>query len=325
MSVPGGSKGGAKTRHQSGTKLGELVGPGKEFVLSEVPTLRAIIQKGILIKERLMIEEMTSKKNILVGELVKEVAPLVLAQWQKSNAKFVPPVTITEKSPRQKLDEVAQGKGKGGQKEEKEKVVDLLDKLLDVTTCPHTILLCNEEGSGSMDIKNCKVKAQNKCNCPLESKVPVLDLNWLAVKRAKRNEKSEMMMGGDDKKETEKQHKAAKRKAKDKEADLKRRKKSNEDEERLMKQDVDDELALEVEDEGEEKEQEFDPPSSVVKEQEQEVRRLVDTLLEGRLGDKAHLVVRYLGRPGPRRNTMPVLQTARASIRYFPSSLLNMI
>ena len=42
---------------------------------------------------------------------------------------------------------------------------------------------------------------------------------------------------------------------------------------------------------------------------------LVDTLLEGRLGDKAHLVVRYLGRPGPRRNTMPVLHTARASIR----------
>ena len=322
MSVPGGSKGGAKTRHQSGTKLGELVGPGKEFVLSEVPTLRAIIQKGILIKERLMIEEMTSKKNILVGELVKEVAPLVLAQWQKSNAKFVPPVTITEKSLRQKLEklwrrveEVAQGKGKGGRKEEKEKVVDLLDKLLDITTCPHTILLCNEEGSGCMDIKNCKVKAHNKCNCPLESKVPVLDLNWLAVQRAKRSEKSEMMMGGDDKKETEKQQKAAKRKAKDEEAELKRRKKSKEDEERLMKQDVDDEFALEVEEEGEEKEQEFIPPSSVVKEQEQEVRRLVDTLLEGRLGDKAHLVVRYLGRPGPRRNTMPVLHTARASIR----------
>ena len=36
MSVPGASKGGAKTRHQSGTKLGELVGPGKEFVLSGV-------------------------------------------------------------------------------------------------------------------------------------------------------------------------------------------------------------------------------------------------------------------------------------------------
>ena len=82
-----------------------------------------------------------------------------------------------------------------------------------------------------------------------------------------------------------------------------------------MKQDVDDEFALEVEEEGEEKEQEFIPPSSVVKEQEQEVRRLVDTLLEGRLGDKANLVVRYLGRPGPRRNTMPVLHTARASIR----------
>ena len=73
--------------------------------------------------------------------------------------------------------------------------MDLLDKLLDITTCPHTILLCNDEGSGCMDIKNCKVKAHNKCNCPLESKVPVLDLNWLAVQRAKRSEKSEMMMG----------------------------------------------------------------------------------------------------------------------------------
>ena len=48
---------------------------------------------------------------------------------------------------------MAQGKGKGGRKEENEKVVDLLDKLLDITTCPHTILLCNEEGSGCMDIK----------------------------------------------------------------------------------------------------------------------------------------------------------------------------
>ena len=39
------------TRLFSNTKLVELVGPGKEFLPSEVPTLRALIQKGILMQE----------------------------------------------------------------------------------------------------------------------------------------------------------------------------------------------------------------------------------------------------------------------------------
>ena len=42
---------------------------------------------------------------------------------------------------------------------------------------------------------------------------------------------------------------------------------------------------------------------------------LVDALLEEKLGDKSWLVVRYLDRPGPRRNTMPVMNTAMASLR----------
>ena len=55
MDTAGGSKSKAKTRHQSGTKLSEFVGRGKEFVECEVPTLRAVIRKGILIKEKMMI------------------------------------------------------------------------------------------------------------------------------------------------------------------------------------------------------------------------------------------------------------------------------
>ena len=43
---------GVKTRKQSYSKLSELVGPGKELLTSEVPTLFAVIQKGILIRER---------------------------------------------------------------------------------------------------------------------------------------------------------------------------------------------------------------------------------------------------------------------------------
>ena len=47
---------GVKTRKQSYSKLSELVGPGKELLTSEVPTLFAVIQKGILIRERVLLE-----------------------------------------------------------------------------------------------------------------------------------------------------------------------------------------------------------------------------------------------------------------------------
>ena len=39
----------ATTRSSLNTKLIDIVGPGKEFLPSEVPTLRSVIQKGILI------------------------------------------------------------------------------------------------------------------------------------------------------------------------------------------------------------------------------------------------------------------------------------
>ena len=39
------------TRNTVDCKLKAEVGPGKEFLASDVPTLRAIVQKGILIQE----------------------------------------------------------------------------------------------------------------------------------------------------------------------------------------------------------------------------------------------------------------------------------
>ena len=60
---------------------------------------------------------------------------------------------------------------------------------------------------------------------------------------------------------------------------------------------------------------EYVPPPSIVNEQEEERRAIVTSMLEERLGQHAWLVVRYLGWPGPKRNTMPVLNTAKASLR----------
>ena len=47
-----------------------------------------------------------------------------------------------------------------------------------------------------------------------------------------------------------------------------------------------------------------------------EGRQLVESLLANELGDKASLVSRYLDGPPAKRNTMPVFNTARATIRF---------
>jgi hypothetical protein len=316
-----GSSKGTRTRHQSGSRLAEYVGPGKELIPSEVPTLRAVICQGILIKEKLFLEQGTAKTDIHLKDIVAQLVPLIADQWRKSNAKFRPPVIIQERSIGAKVErlwgrveEVVRGRAK---KAEKEKVEQLLDRLLDITTCSHTILLCTEPGSECKEGKSCKTKAHIKCDCPRESKVPVIELQWLAAQRAKIGEKSSFIMTTNDKVETEKQKKAEKRKAEQYKAEEKRKKKV-EEEEQLVKETEKEffaELGCETEEVVELDEEVFSAPISLVKEQEEEVMRVVDDLLEERLGEVALAVVRYLGRPAPRRNTMRVANTASASLR----------
>ena len=56
-----------RTRHSSSCKLSDYIGGGKEFILSEVPTNRAMIQRGILLRE-----------NYSKDQIAKDLAPLVL-------------------------------------------------------------------------------------------------------------------------------------------------------------------------------------------------------------------------------------------------------
>merc|ERR1712129_410117 len=85
MSGPSSSKG-MRTRHQSGSKLTELMGPGKEFIQSEVPTLRAVIQQGILIKEELLVRQ--DKKDIHVSEVAVKVKCKVLSTCNNPRYKY---------------------------------------------------------------------------------------------------------------------------------------------------------------------------------------------------------------------------------------------
>ena len=55
----------AKTRLASSTKLANYLGAGKDFDPSEVPTLRDVLRKGILLQE-------TNKKNFPVNVMLKD-------------------------------------------------------------------------------------------------------------------------------------------------------------------------------------------------------------------------------------------------------------
>ena len=101
---------------------------------------------------------------------------MIVSQWLRANAKFVPPVTIEEKSLAnrvKKLFEVAKKVAWGhAKKSEKEKFQNKLDKLFDVTSCPHTIRLCSDEESGCQE-KQCGARVHIVCDCP---KVRLIDM-----------------------------------------------------------------------------------------------------------------------------------------------------
>ena len=251
-------------------------------------------------KQQIMIEENTAKYHIEKGDIAMALVPLVLAQWYKANAKFCPPVTVNEKSLAdrierlwERVDSVARGRAN---KKEKEEVEKLLDRLLDITICRHPIMLCQDPQSGCTDQEKCQIKAHIKCSCPLANKIPKIGLRWLYSQRQKRGEKSDMTMGGNDKEESRRQRTAAKRKANETEAEQKRRKKQQEEEDGLLELQEQSKLVEEREEESKGTDKEFSPPVQQRK-TDQEARRLVDRMLKDRLGDLAHLVVRYLDRP----------------------------
>ena len=307
-----------RTRISSGSKISDYVGVGQEFNKSEVPTNRAVLRMGLFLKERKLLEENISKQNYTSQELARDLAPLIIAQWTKSNAKFTPPVIITEKALYARIEKLwdrVSDVVRGRAKPKVKKQVELeLDKLMDLTTCPHRIFLCQEADSNCKNPTKCKVGAHIDCCCVLASKVPVLDLQWLRYQRSKVGEKSEMQMGLCDKKETKRQVKALKRKAADAEADQKKKTKQEAiDKELQERRDQE-----KVEDKGL---MVFENPDSMETYRAKKgcsKEELVVWLLRDRLGDLAPLVMGYLVKG--QRSYMPVNHTAAASLRYDVSS-----
>ena len=210
------------TRQSSCSAMTDFVGKGKEFMPSELPTHRAVIQRGILLKEQTMMY----RKHYTNRDIANDLSLLVLAQWSKANAKFVYPVIVDKaylpvKIRRlwEKVEDIAWKRAKGKQKEDLE---SYLDRLFDITRCRCSIVLCESTLSECPEPKGCKYQVHIKCVCPLDRKLPKLNLRWIYGQRQKCGEKSDMQINLNDFKETDKQIKAEKRKLREEESLAKR-------------------------------------------------------------------------------------------------------
>ena len=226
-----------KTRNASGSKLSDYLGTGKEFMLTEVPTLRGALRKALLIQETLILGD---RRNLPVNDLMTEVATSVIKQWQISNNKLKPPVIVTNRALRLRLKTAWENVGRiaRGKAEDSVKVKwdAKLDKLLDLTVCQCEIVLCTSSNSPCQGRKTCVQPGGGHitCSCTREVKLPVLELEWVYHQRAKVGEVSARAMVGVDVVETRKQEKTEKRKEQDNEIVLVNYRRRKEQDETLM-------------------------------------------------------------------------------------------
>ena len=78
----------------------------------------------------------------------------------------------------------------GKQNNKKEVLMTDLDKLFDITCCHCTILTCQEMKCQ----KECEAKVHITCTCLNESKIPVLELEFIHYQRMKLGVKGKLMI-----------------------------------------------------------------------------------------------------------------------------------
>ena len=155
MSKRSGKSTRPKTRHASGSNLQDYVGAGKEFDPTEVPTLRAMIQQGIFLRDQKFLFEDVAKNapSYSKKQIAKDLAPMILAQWHKSNNKFVPPVIMKQYSLEKKIEilwqraeDVAWGR-KGEKAKEKFNMCVVMRVNMNVNLCVNiSKYLCSHMG-----------------------------------------------------------------------------------------------------------------------------------------------------------------------------------
>ena len=118
-----------RTRHSSSTAIMAYLGTSRELLLSELPTLQAVLRLALFLREN----EDQYLSQISIEAIMKKVAVQVVAQYKRANYEFEPPVIMTLPGITanllktwQMVSLVAKAKSSKKQKEDLESKLDLI-------------------------------------------------------------------------------------------------------------------------------------------------------------------------------------------------------
>ena len=133
-------------------RMREYIGDGRDFHESQLPTNRSILQKFILEKDNLIHDKNLHFSNISTTDVSKPVASGLERHWKTISSLFESPVIICGLSLVNKVsrlwDKAYNVFRDRTSKGAKLKFLSTLDKLFDISCCPHTITLCQENLTG---------------------------------------------------------------------------------------------------------------------------------------------------------------------------------
>ena len=204
---------GVRTRKTSGSNLSDVIGKEKEFLASELPTARDVLQFGLFLKET----DNRPASKYPVSELINNIYIQLHSQWMKANHLFAFPVIITEKAAKNKLKDLWStatliANKKKINKAQKVGFEKKLDRLFDLLHCH-----CNYDS----------------CTCKREMKIPATDIKFIKAQREKIGSKGKLAIGAADAKETKRQNKQIERKEKTLEQKEKREQQQREQKENI--------------------------------------------------------------------------------------------
>ncbi|KAI4831651.1 hypothetical protein KUCAC02_001187 [Chaenocephalus aceratus] len=179
-----------KTRATSTSHLSNLVGTGRELLVSEPPTVRDILRYGIYLRD----QSKDDRRNYPADQLVGDTFLGLIGQWSKANALFKPPVINEKVTIMSKLKEVwnqavtcSLGKGR---LDAKERFSVKLDPLFDMLTCKCQISSCERGGCDG-----CVIQDNINCSCSGEKRIPLKDITYIKGQKEKVGSKGPHQMG----------------------------------------------------------------------------------------------------------------------------------
>ena len=135
------------------SRMKEMIGEGKELLASQLATNRSILQKCILVKEKMIFEDNIHFSKVSLQEVANVVLFDLSQQWMTVSPLLRPPVIISEegivnKTKRlwEKAVNVCRDRTSKGTRQ---LFLRQLDKLFDITACQHKIVLCGQH-SGTL-------------------------------------------------------------------------------------------------------------------------------------------------------------------------------